>query len=76
MRYMRSISMDAENLARMGVTMIINLLSDIELQELGVSLEEYQSACSQNDICLLHHPVAEMVPPDVTGFFEWNQQVV
>ena len=46
------------------MTLIVCLLSDIELRCLGVSAKDYQSACDKNEIILYKYPIIEMAPPE------------
>lgn len=57
-----------------GITLIICLISDIEIRSIGCNVKHYGEACEANGIELFKHPIIEMAPP--TDLDKWNNEVV
>lgn len=58
----------------MNITMIICLISDIEIRSIGCNIKKYAEACQANQIDLFKHPIVEMAPPK--DLAQWNADVV
>ena len=72
--YKRDITRDVEQYHQQGITLIVCLLSDVEIRSIGANVKQYESACLKYGVTLFKYPIIEMAPPsDVT---KWNQEVV
>lgn len=72
--YCRDITRDVQQYHEQGVSMIVCLLSDVEVRSIGANVKQYEAACAKWGIRLFKYPIIEMAPPpDIP---KWNQEVV
>lgn len=65
--YLRDISQDVAVFAQKGITLIVCLISDVEIRSIGANAKEYESSCLKNGVELFKYPIIEMAPPsDIT----------
>ena len=62
-RYLRDVSRDVAYYASKGITLIICLLSDVEIRSIGANVKDYESSCEKNGVELFKYPIIEMAPP-------------
>lgn len=69
-KYEKNVAADVKTMRQKGITLIICLISDIEIRSIGCSTKEYGLACLANGIELFMYPIIEMSPP--TDLDYWN----
>ena len=62
-KYMRDVTLDVANFAERGITLIVCLLSDVEIRSIGANVKEYEAACQKMGVELFKYPIIEMAPP-------------
>ena len=73
-KYMREIVTDVRNLRDRGVTLIVCLLSDIEIKSIGTDVKAYAPISLKCGIEFFQYPIVEMAPP--SDMVKWNCEVV
>ena len=63
--------LDVNAMSQIGITLIICLISDIEIRFIGCNSKKYNQACIANGIELFMHPIVEMSPPK--DLDAWNE---
>lgn len=69
--YQRDVAIDVKAMSDMGITLIICLISDIEIKYIGCNLKKYREACATHGITLFKYPINEMAPPKDLN--NWNE---
>jgi hypothetical protein len=68
--YNRDITRDVQQYKEQGVSMIVCLLSDVEIRSIGANVKQYEAACLKYGIHLFKYPIIEMAPP--SDIPKWN----
>ena len=68
--YNRDITRDVNQYKEQGITMIVCLLSDVEIRSIGTNVKHYEAACLKFGINLFKYPIIEMAPP--SDIAKWN----
>lgn len=68
--YQRDVTADVRAMSQQGITLIICLISDIEIRSIGCNIKKYSQACTTNGIELFKYPIIEMAPPN--DLDKWN----
>lgn len=69
--YQRDVEADVKAMQSMGITLIICLISEIEVRSIGCNPKKYDAACQKFGIELFKYPIVEMAPPKDLDL--WNQ---
>ena len=62
-KYARDVRIDVDQFHQKGITMILCLLSDVEMRCIGTNVKNYEQACAKIGIKLVKYPIIEMAPP-------------
>jgi protein-tyrosine phosphatase len=72
----RDLNLDFARLKSLGIQLIVNCLSDIELVQLGAPIHEYLSAAKQHSIRVLRLPMFEGSVPDLNDLLYIMEQML